>query len=526
MELTIIKKYLVFPVNTNAKNKRLSFSGEDRTLYEFNIKLDQYAPDFYAYIDVSRFRGMKIKLTVYPEMEISCRESDIMDIPGLYREPLRPQVHFSTKNGWMNDPNGLIFLDGIYHMFYQYNPAGTHWDNMHWGHAVSDDLIHWEEKDIALFLSDAAGNIFSGSAILDQDNLLGLSKEAAPAALLYYTVTTKPFTQHLAYSTDGFQTIHKYTGNPVLPHIVGGNRDPKVVFCEELNTYIMVLYLMENEYGFLRSANLTDWKLFQRINFPGEAECPDLISLWDGNGRKKWIFMGANDKYIVGEFQKGTFMALQEPMSLHYGSAAYAGQTFSNMPDGRVVRICWDRWDSWHNKSTKFNGQMGIPMELTLESCDGKDYLCANPVKEIERIYSNQLSFDNEKVSVDAEWCISLEDKPYLIKIKGAYTDDVVLDFSIFGCSFAVDFSQNRLLLGEAQMPVAIHRDYLDITLIVDRCSMEFYADGGKAFLSAVDERAICDRNLPWFHISSNGEYYFEQITMYSLNSIWNESIL
>ncbi|MBO5069522.1 MAG: glycoside hydrolase family 32 protein [Roseburia sp.] len=519
MEITITKKYLIFPVNTTAKNKLLSFSAGEKSVYEFNIKLDHFAPDFYAYIDVSRFQGLTLNLSVKPEMKISYEESDYMEIPDLYQEPLRPQVHFSTKNGWINDPNGLLYLDGVYHMFYQHNPAGNHWDNMHWGHAVSSDLIHWEEKDIALFLGEN-GNIFSGSAILDKNNLLGLANENGPAALLYYTATTHPFTQRMAYSTDHFKTIEEYEGNPVIPHLAGANRDPKVVYCEERNTYIMALYFIEDEYGLLSSANLTDWHLFQKIRFPGEAECPDIIPMKDSDGRKKWVFMGANDKYIVGEFLDGKFTATQDAMCLHYGTSAYAGQTFSNLPDGRVVRVVWDRWNC---QASRFNGQMGIPMELTLKESNGTYYLCANPVKEIESIYSSQVTLDNRKVSADMEQCIALEDKPYLLKMKGVYAKNVILNFQIFGCDFSVDFTKNQLMLGDKQMPVSISQNNFDLTLLIDRCSMEIFADGGKAYIASVEEYTVCDRNLPWLKISSNVEYCFENITLYSLDSIWGE---
>lgn len=521
MEITITKKYLIFPANSNARNKLLRFSTGNKSVYEFNIKLDNFSPDFYAYIDVSRFYGLTLKLSVEPEMEISYEEADHMEIPDLYREPLRPQVHFSAKNGWINDPNGLLYLDGVYHMFYQHNPAGNHWDNMHWGHAVSSELIHWEEKDIALFVGEN-GNIFSGSAVIDKNNLTGLANEEGSAALLYYTATTHPFTQRMAYSTDYFKTIEEYAGNPIIPYIAGANRDPKVTFCEELNAYIMALYFIEDEYGFLSSTNLTDWELFQKIRFPGEAECPDIIPMKDSDGHKKWVFMGANDKYIVGEFQNGKFRAVQDARCLHYGTSAYAGQTFSNLPDGRVVRVVWDRWNC---QTARFNGQMGIPMELTLKNSDGGYYLCANPVKEIETLYNKKEIFKNMKIPAGTEQGIALEDAAYLLKIRGVYAEDVILNFSIFGCGFSVDFSKNQLVLGDKQAPVSVSKNNLDITLLIDRCSMEIFADGGRAYMSFVEAYTVCDRNLPWLKISSDAEYCFESIALYSLNSIWGEKL-
>lgn len=145
-------------------------------------------------------------------MEIPYTEADEMTLPDLYREPYRPQIHFTTKNGWINDPNGLVYLNGAYHLFYQHNPCEPKWNNMHWGHAVSTDLIHWKELDIALF-PDRTGDMFSGSAIVDTQDLLGLQKDDVPSVLLYYT-TTKPFSQYLAYSTDGLKTVQKYSTTP------------------------------------------------------------------------------------------------------------------------------------------------------------------------------------------------------------------------------------------------------------------------------------------------------------------------
>ena len=241
MKIKIQKKYLIFPVNTFLPRKKLMFKIDGETVYSLNIKLDNYAPDFFAYIDVSRFMDKEIELDVNPETEINFKESDTMELENLYSEPLRPQVHFSTKNGWINDPNGLIYLNGVYHMFYQYNPAEPEWENMHWGHAQSRDLVHWEEKDTALF-PDSRGTMFSGSAFLDEKNVSGLKDGENNAALLFYTAT-EPFCQYMSYSTDDFKTIAHYGKQPVVPHILDCNRDPKVVFCDELNCYIMALYL-------------------------------------------------------------------------------------------------------------------------------------------------------------------------------------------------------------------------------------------------------------------------------------------
>ncbi|MDD6800741.1 MAG: glycoside hydrolase family 32 protein, partial [Firmicutes bacterium] len=361
MEITIKNNYLIFPVNSFSTSKNLTFSQDDKPVYRLDIKIDYYNPNFHAYIDVSRFIGQMIDISVNPQMKLDFHVSDEIDINGLYNEPLRPQIHFTTKNGWLNDPNGLIYLDGIYHMFYQYNPAESSWGNMHWGHATSTDLVHWTEKKTALFPDDR-GMMFSGSAISDQKNLLGKNTDNRKAALLYYT-TTSPFSQCLSYSSDGFQTIEKYSCNPVIEHIEEANRDPKVVFCDELGCYIMALYLKGDVYCLFKSDNLVNWSELQRLSLPGDNECPDIFPLTDSNGNRKWIFIGAHSRYLVGEFKNGRFEPEQETISLQYGCSAYAAQTFSNLPCGRIVRIDWDRWGL---PAYGFNGQMGIPTEMSL----------------------------------------------------------------------------------------------------------------------------------------------------------------
>ena len=520
MKITITKKYLVFPVSAHAKNKFLYFCNGDKVLYDVHIKLDYIDGDLEAYIDVARYIGMTLELKVEPEIELHFRETDEMELTDLYQESLRPQIHFTAKNGWINDPNGLIYMNGVYHMFYQYNPIGNHWDNMHWGHAVSTDLIHWEEQDIALFIGEH-GNIFSGSAILDQNNILGKNSGNEPALLLYYTATAPVFTQRLAYSVDCFKTIREYAEDPIIPHMVGANRDPSVVYCEEMNCYVMALYLIYHEYALLRSDNLRDWEVFQKIEFLEEAECPDLFPIRDISGEKKWVLMGATDRYLIGQFNHGQFVIEQEMGILQYGSGGYAGQSFSNLPNGRVVRVCWDRWDS---PSTKFTGQMGIPLELTLTKTAERYFLCAWPVDELESLYDESQILENVMISAGEIQKLPLKDGPYVLRFNGRFAQDIKLKGTIFGCEYVVDFRENQLVLlgvDNRKMPVSLYRDDLDLLLVVDRHSLEFFADKGKGYMAATEGEAIPDRNLPWLTLESDGSYCFDKIELHTLKSIW-----
>ena len=517
MEYMIKSKYLVFPVNTLCSKKHLTFQKNEQTVYSLDISLDLLTPTFYAYIDVSRFAGESLRICVEPEMEIRFTEADTLDIEGLYREPMRPQIHFTTKNGWMNDPNGLIYLDGIYHMFYQHNPADATWGNMHWGHAVSRDLIRWEEKDIALF-PDERGAMFSGSALLDEGNLLGLGDSENKAALLYYT-TTEPFCQHLSYSTNRFQTIHRYGNQPVVPHIAGDNRDPKVIFCDELGCYILALYLEEDKYCLMRSSDLIHWETFQQFHLPGDNECPDIFPLQTKTGERKWIIIGAHDKYLVGHFASGKFEADQQVMSLHYGTSAYAGQSFSNLPGDRRIRM---EWDTWHLPTDTICGQMGIPMELTLAKYADTYYLQANPIREVAMLYQNTNSCSALMIAPDAIFQLPLDSSAQLLKLHSAHPNTGKLTIAIFGISMKLDFDKNELQVGDCIAPICVTGGDLDVTVIVDRCSIEVYADGGKIFLSCLDRHTVSDYNLPYLSIRGTQPLTLDSLEIHSLKSIWS----
>ena len=516
MKVTIQSKYLVFPVNTKAEMKELVFWSSKQQVYKLNMQLDHLTPNFNAYIDVSAYKGEVLDITVSTETELVFRETDTMDIPGLYAEPERPQIHFSTKNGWLNDPNGLVWWNGRYHMFYQHNPASNSWENMHWGHAVSTDLIHWEEKDIALF-PDSRGMMFSGSAIVDHRNLLGKNTEKSQAAVLFYT-TTEPFCQNISYSTDNFETIEHYAGNPIVPHIKGDNRDPKVIFCEEMNCYIMVIFTEGEEYCILRSDNLTEWSEVQRILLPGDNECPDIFPLEDENGNRRWVLMGAGDRYLIGVFREGKFVPEQSALSLHYGNTAYAGQTFSNLPDGRRIRVVWEHWP---NQEDHFKCQMGIPVELSLDRFNDRFYVQAKPIQELETIYKDTLRYKKVLLSGENKFSKGLKDSPYMIKIGGKMPESGKMEVEMFGQKMRIDFEANQISMNTWQVPFSITKKEIDLIVIIDRCGVEVYTDNGKMYMSWHAKETVCDRTQSLFILSASQEMYLEKVELYELDSIW-----
>ena len=516
MNITVTKKYLIFPVNISADMRRVCMNINGETVYALNLAIDNENPKFNAYIDVSRFMGNELSISVSPETELSVRESDTMDIEGLYSEELRPQAHFSTKNGWNNDPNGLVYLDGTYHMFYQHNPGSPKWENMHWGHAESKDLIHWEEKDMALY-PDNTGTMFSGSAIVDNKNTLGLQTGDLPTGVLFYT-STAPFCQRMAYSTDGFKTIKKYENNPVIEHIVDANRDPSVVYCQELGKYVIALYLEKDIYALFTSDDLVSWTEIQRIKMDGDNECPDLFCINTPDGERKWVLIGAHDRYLVGDFKNGQFVSVQDIRSLHFGNSAYAGQSFSDLPNGRAVRVDWLRW--FDLSADRFSQQMSIPLEMSLNKIDGIYHLSVLPVKEIEAIFDKTQKYENLSLKAGEKTSFALEDSAYIFKIHAKALKDNKLSVSFFGKTVECDLKENSIKLDDHKGPLSYTGEALDVTVVVDRCTVELFSDDGRIYIT---ECTVADRNMCEFSLTAENDCIIENIELTSLESIWNK---
>lgn len=525
MEITVKTKYLVFPINKLGSHKRVSFKLKGREVYALNMRLDSIHPDFFAYVDLSRFMGMTLTVETDPETKVNPRQTDTMDIPNLYNEPLRPQVHFTAKNGWLNDPNGLIYLDGEYHMFFQYNPCDVMWENMHWGHAVSRDLVHWKELDIALF-PDEKGACFSGCAITDDRNLLGLNKGESKAAVVYYTATA-PFRQLMLVSTDGMRTLTSYTDKPAVPFLGHEERDPKVVFCEELDCYIMALYIKDSDYAMFKSRDLVNWERFFEYTLEGENEFPDILKFKDVSGKTRYVLTSNTDHYVVASVENGQFKIDEDIKPLFYCSSNHSPLSFWGVPDGRCIRAIWVCYCSFLYPEN-FYGQL-LALEYTLEEIDGKHYLAANPVREMERLYSSSVMFENVSVGIEhTEY--PLEDKPNLIRLKGRRFTEGVMKIKFFGREIRFDFGENRVSFDwwdpkyPRYCPITVAGDSLDVTFLIDRGGFEIFSDGGKSCLYSIGNKAIPDRNVPVLELySDGGEFELDSLELHSLESIWAE---
>lgn len=327
-----------------------------------------------------------------------------------YNEPFRPQIHYTPERNWINDPNGMVYLDGTWHLFYQYNPYGNQWGNMSWGHATSTDLMHWKEQDVAL-VKDELGDIFSGSCVIDKNNTAGFG---AGAMVAFFTSAGARQQQSMAYSTDGGKNFYKYGRNPIIANTdMDDFRDPKVFWDEENHQWVMSLargwtYAID----FYTSPNLKEWKKSGTFSTPGisgcnggQWECPDLLTLTAPDGTKKNVLIvsvnpggpngGSGTYYFVGNWDGNTFTADQltdtdgtTPLWFDYGCDNYAGVTWSNAPGGRCVFIGWmNNWSySGDVPCNPSRSAMTLPRELCLVNTPGGLRLSQSVVKELDGI--------------------------------------------------------------------------------------------------------------------------------------------
>lgn len=514
--MKITAKYLILPINMQSKCKTVLFyDKEGKLIFDFEGHLDPLNPRFYTYLDVERFRGMELTVAFEPEMELTLDQTEIKPAGSDY---LRPAIHFAPDYGWLNDPNGLVYHKGIYHLFYQINPVETDFGSMHWGHATSTDLIHWEDGEFALYPDDM-GTMFSGCGFIDKKNVTGLSPDG-DTMLLFYTAAAehtrtsrgKKFTQCLAYSTDNGKTVTKYEKNPIVENFHLGNRDTKVVWCEELECYIMALFLGDKQfyYRLLESKNLIDWTPIQDVLIrDGVEECPDLYPL-EIDGVRKWVFSGANDTYRLCHFDKETRQLVfdTEARAFHYGNASFAGQTYSNVPDGRTIRVVCN---VFRDTKAQFSSQMGIPMEMSLVNLGGESYLKAEPVRELESLVKTTDSYRGSiktALSKTAAYDITLK--------APREADDFTVSF--FGMELEIKPRENKMVCNRREIPLSLSGGDVELRMITDTFTVECYLDGGLVY-AVIGE--ILDKNLNTLRVDSEAA----EMTVKELDSIRDSEV-
>lgn len=508
-------RYLCFPVKTGAIKRKIAVTVEGRAIDTFDIEWAEEQPDFWTFLDVSAFQGRQAVIEVdalLGELDPVVQDDAIKGAENLYHEAARPQFHFSSRRGWLNDPNGLVYHNGQWHLYYQHNPYGWAWGNMHWGHAVSPDLVHWTEWPVAIYPHAFGDWAFSGSAVVDKDNTAGFQVGNEDVIVAAYTSTGRG--ECIAYSNDGGRTFKDYPGNPVIRH---SGRDPKVIWYEPGKHWVLACYDQQAQtrnIAFYSSTNLKDWTFQSRIE--GYHECPEIFELpVDGDrNNRKWVIFAGDGKYAVGRFDGKTFTPdHQGKHQVHWGSF-YASQTFNNVPstDGRRIQIGWGRINT---PEMPFNQMMAFPSELTLRTAPEGARMFAQPVKEIEKLY--QKAHQRQDVALRPGASVELPVAGELFDIRA--------EFEIRSAQSVALLIGNRRVIYDAAkqmlegMPLKPENGRVRIRVLIDRSSMEVCGNDGRVYLTTPFH---ADSSIQTIAASSDGgEARLATLQVHELKSAW-----
>lgn len=531
--ISITARYLHLPIRNGAPKRGVTLMVGGKTIVQNDIELADGAPDWWAPMEVAAWHGQQVTLRVDQLSADSAALSAIEQSDGLkesqslYREPLRGQFHFSPKRGWNNDPNGMVFYNGEYHLFFQHNPYGWDWGNMHWGHAVSRDLVHWEELGDKL-LPDDMGPMFSGSAVVDWKNTSGFGKDGKPPLVLIYTAAGNPTIQGIAYSTDG-RTFTKYASNPVLKQVTGGNRDPKVMWHEPSRKWVMVLYVewqKKHTVHFFHSTNLRDWSLVQivegdAVGKPYLFECPDFFELpVDGDAsRKKWVLLAANSAYAVGTFDGQRFTPEHSNRTGHRGKGFYAPQTFSDIPaaDGRRIQMGWLQTPT---KGMPFNQSMTVPLELRLLGTAEGPQLTFTPVRELEALRARSHRLGSVSLAPDAPNPLAgLSGELLEVRAMLEPGEASEVQWVVRGVPVTYDVKRQELVVQQHRAAAPLRNGRLDLTLYCDRTALEVFASQGLCYVPMPTQPKAEELSLSVR--AQGGTVRFQNLEVHELQSAW-----
>jgi len=521
-EIAIEHPYLHLPVKNGARLCRMRFVVDDRTVREFVIELADAEPDFRVSSDVSAFKGKR--LTVHVDglpteskgLAAIVQADAVPGADGMYKEKLRPQFHFSPRIGWNNDPNGLVYHEGEYHLYFQHNPYGWKWNNMHWGHAVSTDLVHWKELPVAIYPHQFGDWVFSGSAVVDQENTAGFKTGGEVVIVAAFTSTGRG--ECIAYSNDRGRTFTDYEGNPVVKH---SGRDPKVIWYAPGKHWVMAVFDQKEPsrgIAFYTSADLKQWTFQSRID--GYFECPEIFEIpVDGaKGRTKWVVYAADGDYAVGTFDGKAFTAESGKHKFNYGNCFYASQTFNNMPpeDGRRIQIAWGRIAT---PGMPFNQCMLLPTELTLRTTEEGLRLFAEPVREIEKLHGKRHAWRNLALKKGASPLADITGDLFDIRAEFEVGDAAQFGFTILDTPVTYDAKAQELACGKCKAPLKPEAGKLRLRILVDRTSIEIFAAGGRVYMPVGCIHPEGHRALGVF--ARGGEAKAVSLEVYELKSAW-----
>ena len=502
------KKYLLLPVQESAEVSNIKVIGSSRQLKTLNVRLANNHIDYYVPLCLQVFadeKGLMLDVHVNGTYRtdggistFSCWKnmsfSDTFDMQN--REQYRPIYHHTPAYGWMNDPNGMFYKDGVWNLYFQHNPYGSQWENMTWGHSTSTDLVHWKYEGDAVE-PDALGTVFSGSAVVDMENTSGFGKGAVIAL---YTSAGESQTQSLVYSTDNGKTFHKFEGNPVITSNVPDFRDPHMFWNEDIKKWNMILAAGQHM-EIYSSDNLKDWKYESSFgekygNHGGVWECPDLMKMKvRGTDKEKWMLIcninpggpsgGSATQYFVGDFDGHKFTCDSKPEVtkwMDYGKDHYATVTFDNAPEGRRVAIAWmSNWQYANQVPTQqYRSGNSIPRDLGLFEYKGETYCSVVPSPEMTAARSKKAG---KKLTESCEMVVNLKGNA-TITLSNDKGEKVVMNYDAKAETFSmdrtksgkVDFSKDFAAVTKAPTYGKISQ----LRIFIDKSSIEALDADGK----------------------------------------------
>jgi fructan beta-fructosidase len=527
--MKITHRYLNVPVGYTSRMKMVELRVGGQMKREFPVQLAADTIGYWIYIDVSEFKGQRITIACPAGKDMIGRIYQADEINGsdsLYKESNRPQFHFTVKRGWSNDINGPIWYNGQYHLFWQAFPFGLSWNTgfMYWGHAVSKDLLHWEELPAALML-DSLGSPWSGTAVIDHNNDGGWGKDALVLYYACYDRVSFMQVQCVAYSNDGGKTFTHYAKNPVLNtdwelHTTD-TRDPKVFWYGPGKVWVMVLFEKDGM-SFFNSTDMRHWE--RKSHFKGLWECPDFFELPVEGGRpveggkpvvgdttvKKWVLHGGSSDYFIGSFDGQTFTP--ETGRLHYAEGKnargedclYATQSFENMPDGRRVQMAWGRIAQ---PGMPFTQMMLFPTEFSLHRTAEGLRMYAAPIREIDQLHAGTQEWQGPTVSQANENLAAVKPGPMEVKMKFTLAA---------GKALRLRYQGNEILdLAPADVDAGVN----ELEILIDKTVVEVFLNEGERYIIHQLMPAVNGKGLEF----DSQEYGpdLQSVQVYPLQSVW-----
>ncbi len=524
-EITLDKRFLNLPVKNKAPKQRVKLLVDGQVAREFEIELAGGEADFWVFLDLAPFQGKRATLqadtlpadsTALSAVELSDK---IKGAENLYREALRPQFHFSSRRGWNNDPNGLVFYGGEYHLFYQHNPYGWKWGNMHWGHAVSADLLHWQELPIALYPHRFGDWVYSGSAVVDRANTGGFQTGKEAPLVAAYTSTGRG--ECIVFSNDRGRTWTEPGGNPVVFH---KGRDPRLFWHAPTKRWVMAVYDEldgKRWIAFYTSPDFKQWQFQSRIE--GFYECPDMFELpVDGKRKEKlWVLTAANSEYRLGTFDGRQFTPQTPMLPGHRGDAFYAAQTYSDIPagDGRRIQIGWGRIAT---PGMPFNQMMTFPCELTLRSTTAGPRLCFQPVKELKRLHAARHTQSRLMLGPGTNALAGLRGELFDLRMQFVAGTTGEVRLAVRGMPVVYSADRHEVVCGDRRSPLFPLNGKVRLQVLADRTSLEIFGNEGLLYMPMAAKFAPADQPLAL--TVTGAPVRFDSIEAWELKSIWRKA--